>query len=360
MAHPAGPSRAPRCLLATLLALAAILTLACSSLAVAGWTKPLPVYLGRSGPTHSTVVDGSGAIHIAVGDGGTSPGLRYIRGIGSTSWSTMRLTNRLDVEPSIALHKVGGHDRLAIVFVRVSGPTLARQGLWLASNDSGTWLTTKIFSGAARQPSAAFVGGHLAVAFQDGSHRLRYLVRNGSSSTTEVVSGACCTGGASLGVASGTPWIAFSERNPGSTPERLQVATGGSGWTLQTVDSRDTSSPSIAFTSGTPHLAYVAKGVGVVWSSPAQSGWGKSLIFGDCTAADIATDATGVLVIVGSDLTHVRIQREDVQSGPLTVATGVGGGVSSPEVVASGGKTRVVYDFAGGGTADGVYVTAEK
>lgn len=200
----------PVAFLATLATI--LLTLALSGAAdAASWSTQRRV---ASDPPSAMTVDDLGHTHIVIDDG---TGLRYSTD-SSGRWRTVRINDFGSTkQPTIALSA----GKVYVVFAFIGDCDAERgcttdpsEGLYLTTNRTGTWRTTRIpGTRPAYWPSLRMRGGKLHVSYQDRTG-IRYLTnKSGAWVKTRVWSPAArLTSGARTSIAldaSGRPHIAF-------------------------------------------------------------------------------------------------------------------------------------------------------
>ena len=280
-----------------------------------GWTKPHRFDGDCSAPAYSAVFDSAGGLHASATADCRSPGLWYF-----TAHTATRVVSgdRYGITPAIAIRARGGGTDVRIAWADPSDGT----DLWLTRNDTGAWVSSRLWLGDAHDPAIAPWGPGVAVAFRDGSHRLRVLTWDPVTgpSAAAVVSGHCCAGLPSIAASAHGLGVAFSETATGSGAHRLRLATRTSGgWSLQTVDGHTTRDPSLAYTAGgVPVVAYEASHAGIWYARPGAASWHLRQVLGTGHhQAHIATDASGR---VGVAATGVVFRRLDIASPAVTVA----------------------------------------
>lgn len=314
----------------------------------AGWTTPVQLFTAMEGPAYSATFDATGHVRAAV-EGQDNPGLFYVT---ESSQHHVVGGSHFQFESAIAHTSVSGHGVERIVWVDPNN----RGALWLTRNDTGSWVSSRLWIGTAFTPSVANLGPGIAVAFRDGAHQLRYLkwTPAGGPTSPVVVSNRCCTGAPSIAIQGGLPSVAFSEANTGPSAHRLRLASRSAAgvWHTSTVDLHATSSPSFAFAvGGVPVIAYNAIASGV-WYARKSGGWHLSQVFGTTFAEPaIAADSTGMIAVVAireetpSLVGQIKFRRVDVASPATLIAdsSGLTGHPNDPRIGLSGGHATVTF-----------------
>lgn len=352
-----------RRLLAPIAALAAIVLVAGPAAAVApGWTHPLQVFAERFGPAHSMVLDPAGKVHIAA-EGALTGGIWYITNAGG-SWTTTHVTTQVDVEPSISLD--GGS--VYVAFVRQDPVTFKPKSLWTTTNASGPWVATKRHTAKDRNPSLVVSGGTYSLAFwtKGVGGGLRYLTNTGGPWSLATVDATCCaSGGPSLRLnAGGLARIAYPDGSTGS-PRRLRFAkrSPAGSWSIENLDNHASEWPELVYNEDNkPVIVYLQEGVGTFVTTNSPSGWHHSQVgSGYLDAPDIALWGSGVAansaIIVGkSGIIAIYAASTSFGFNYNLVTTG---NDFNGEIEQYGGKLRVIFNRASGGTGDGIYYTKE-
>ena len=344
--------------------LAAMLSLVVGVSSAPGWTGP-SYFVYDSGAYAATFAAGHVYTAEPAPSGGygpgSGPGVGYTSSAG-TQFACCVPSQRYFFELSIAVHLVLGATWARIVWVDSNN----RDAVWLSRNDTGQWVTSRLWIGKAYTPSVANLGRGIAVAFEDSHGRLRYLTWDPVSgpSAPITVSSDCCTG-FSLAVNGGHPAIAFATRS-----YVLRLWTGGTTVTV----AHNAESPSLAFAHGAPAIAYDSGGVW--YAHRVGSTWHTARVLGLAySEPSLAADASGrvALVAAGANATRtwIAFKRLDVASPTVTLmqAPYVGDAPESipwdqPYVGLWGGKAVGTAFYAGrpatpGGGFPGPYVTRQ-
>ena len=333
--------------------------------AAPGWTTPTQfAYMYGNYPTHYSVAFAAGHVYTAESDDFVyGPGLLYTTKVG-TEVVCCNPSHRYDFESAIAVHLVLGATWARIVWTDPDN----RDALWISRNDSGHWVTSRLWIGAAYTPSIANLGRGIAVAFRDGNYRLRYLTWDPVSGPTRpiVVAHQCCAGLA-LALHNGHPAIALA-----TIQHALKFWQPG---TLVSVDN-SASNPSLTFDNhGRPAIAY--GGDGVWFARRSSSGWSTRRVMGLAyDQPSITIDGSGEIALVAagatSSKTWIAFKRLDVASNTLTLMQApydtVGGEPTywdQPHVTLVSGRAVAVAYYAGspgsaGGGFAGPYVTRQQ
>jgi hypothetical protein len=337
---------------ATTTAVLALMTVMSPSVAAGAlWSIPLPMPLDtRDDQGYSASLDALGEIHAAAGEPLAGPGLRLET---PTVVDTICCTHgtRYNFQSAMATHVKSGHALIRIAWIDPD----RRDAIWLTRNDGGSWTTSRLWVGTARDVSVTNLHRGIAVAFRDGSHRLRYLDWDPVTGPTaaEVVAAHCCSGAPSIAVHGGHPSIAYSRT--ASHGGRLVLATQGSGWTAALVTTTASRDPSMAFAAdGSTDIIYGTAGNGVFLARRAAGPWHRTQIFSSRYGSPaIAADSTGAVVAVAARSNGRRIVERGLAplSPVVTVGTAPGGDerASQPFVGLHAGLAMVTYAF----TCDG-------
>jgi len=244
----------------------------------AGWTGPTRVVSTPSQPRYSMVVDANGATHIAAEDGG----IVYASN-ATGSWAECRVSSGADRDPSIAWS--GGVVHIAFSH-HASGELGIRTASGVPSGGSGScgFPVDTRHVGSATTPSVAAYGSTLHVAFRTPDGRLRY--KRGASDATswtvhQIVDSTCCQSAPAIALtADGSPRIAFGD----SSADGLKYAVpSGSSWKKRRVRRGRILHVAMVLDhtpdpwnglqpANAPNLAYVVKDVGTFHAVKGGSG----------------------------------------------------------------------------------------
>ena len=262
------------------LTLAAMLIVAMPAAAVpSGWTSPTRVYTDSSAPTHAMVTDPAGYTHIATQRG--SSGIWYVTN-ASGSWASCQLSSGNDREPSIAY---GG----GVVHVAFARRTSGQEGIYSTSSDrpgsaAGCgWAITRRYAGKSSDPSLAAYEGTLSIAFRSTYRKLKFAKGPASSDTwnvLEVIDTNCCTSAPSLDLTTtGAPRVAYGDGTRKALGLRYAVRAGA-GWKKSKVSGGrvlhvsmvlDKSPGVFAPPSNAPKIVYVLKKRGTYLATKGSS-----------------------------------------------------------------------------------------
>ena len=299
-------------------------------------------------------VDATGFVHIATEGAGSDRGIWYLTN-ASGHWQTAHITSGDDHWPSLAVDDIGVH----IAFARRDAGSA---GTWTVTNGSGDWVAAERHAGSDGAPSLDVHAGIEHVAVQSASHALLHLFGawdDGSWAAAETVDGSCCTSRPSLRLtASGAARIAFADGLPGHSAG-LKLASRGSGWSSQTVDSHRSSAPSLVLDeSDHPDIVYVRGGAGTWYANKGTGPWNLRQISTTASGApDISAHSGSVALIYGSGgkLSYATMSGAIVVTGPFSTS----GHDSRPEIDRANGKLVVIYDRTGT-SADGILFARQK
>lgn len=337
--------------------LVALVALPSTAAAAEGWTSPDSVW-GEPAPRHSVAFDPDGHLHAATEGQHSGGGLWYV-----TSSSQERVVKgRWEFEPAIALRASPDHVSVRIVWVDRED----RSALWLTRNDTGSWVSSRLWLGKAFRPSIAALGSGLAVVFRDGRDRLRYLRWDPVTGPTEpeVVTTRCYRGPTPLLVRAGVPWVAFA--HAGAVGPRLRLAhRTDRGWRASTVHEGRTSGPALHFDGRSPVLAYDTPS-GIRWARRTDGGWRRARVHGVTVdgAPGIASRG-GRTYVVGADGSRVVVRRVDAPHGPIVLARPLElstEGVYDARIAFAAGRLTVTFTTACGcaGGGGGIWLTARE
>jgi hypothetical protein len=225
----------------------------------------------------SLVTGSNGSMHMAWARATVSPGIYYATDRGG-SWETTQLTTQTDSQPSIGLDGAG---HVYIAFHR-GGATWETSGVFLITNASGSWVTSRIREGSEPEeygdtedgcPSLAVdAAGHVQVVMSDtttpyGFGGLVFTSAHFSNATGEWVRTEITSWNPFLKEYPGTMTLAtdasshahVSWRNyDGSSEAQARYSTNASGsWVTTTVASGAVLDPAIALDADSSvHIAF--------------------------------------------------------------------------------------------------------
>ena len=223
------------------------LVLAASPAAAAYWTEPTPYWGGYS--ESAVTFDAGGHLHAAIAPTKIAGpyGILYVT--DHTSEWVLRRGDMTPFYPETSIAYSAG--KVRIVWVDSDH----RGALWLSRNDTGTWVSSRLWLGVAHDPVVANLGRGVGVAFRDSARRLRYLTWDPvkGPSVPVVVATHCCDG-FSLAVAGGQPAIAYASQNSGA----FYAARTTGGWHSSPICGAPCGQPSLAFRNSVPAIVYVS------------------------------------------------------------------------------------------------------
>lgn len=224
----------------------------------------------------SLVIDGDGKDHLAYIEYGRDPGILLAIGTNGTWASPDRVSSGEDHGLSLVLDGTGKHH---VVFTR-GGPT-SDQGIWYATDTTGSWALTRLSTDPAGSPSMAIdPSGHLHVVYASYSFSPGlYQVTNetGSWVRTRIAAGHLFSRPVIAVSSTGVLRVAVASRAPETRGIWLYSKTGVAAWTSFRVSSTWDEFPSIALDAGDKiHLAfrrYASGARGLLYANNVTGSW---------------------------------------------------------------------------------------
>jgi hypothetical protein len=211
------------------------------------WTPPHEVFAGNN--VAAVAFDAAGNYHAAFAPTTISGhfGIEYVEQ-GSRQW-VVRKGHVRPFVPEMAIAADADHVRIVWV------DTQHRDAIWLSRNDTGSWVSSRLWQGKAFSPQVVSFGRDIGIVFRDGSDELRYFIWDPVTgpTTPQYLVSSCCHG-YSMALSGDSLSIAFSTT---SDVARLVTTTDrGASWSPSPVICTSCADPSIALRNGIPVVLY--------------------------------------------------------------------------------------------------------
>ena len=355
--------RANSSLLAVSACLAALL-LTATPVAASAWKSPKVVFQGNN--QEAVAYDVSGRYHAAIALTTISGryGLEYVES-GRRQW-VFHKGQTIPFVPELAIAYSPTYVRIVWV------DTQHRNAIWISRNDTGSWVSSRLWLGRAHDPQVAALGSGIAVVFRDASDRLRYLTWDpvGGPSAAVIVASHCCHG-YSLQTNAGTPTIALS-----TTDDVTKVETQtGPDWASTTLCA-SCSNPSLAYRGEVPVVLYRSNGDawyiyrnGASWSAPVLVFRGNRHRNEAIYQPEIVTNASGDIAATAVRTTsrprvepHSDVLFRSIRPwGSVETAYSFLDILVDPFLTISGGRTTILFNepcACAGGMSGGEFRTS--
>ncbi len=348
-------------------AILAWVLIAASPVAAGDWSTPTIVFAGND--VTAVAFDSAGNYHAAIAPTTISGhfGIEYVEQ-GRHEW-VIRKGSVDPFVPELAIAYDSNHVRIVWV------DTQQRDAIWLSRNDTGSWVSSRLWNDEAFNPQVVSFGRDIGVAFRDGSDELRYLTWDPVIGPTkpERIAGNCCHG-ISMALAGGSLSIAFSTNNDVT---RLVTTTDlGASWSKSRAACSACADPSLAFRGAIPLVLYRKQKEawyvyrnGASWSEPVRvfrRGRHKDQTITD---PEIVTNADGEIAAAATRNTYVSGQepRTDVMFRwirPWDSPENAYGTYElwRPQLTINGGAPKILFNVAcacAGGASGGEYLVRQ-
>jgi len=269
-----------------------------ASAAEPAWGAPKPFYMPGGNSDFESTFASDGSVHVASNGGVTGSGLWYAR---AGHYERFLVNSILSADAVIAVRGTGSSADVRIAWSDTE-PASGEAALWLSRNDTGVWVSSRIFIGRVTPVGIVNLSDRrVGIVFTDRHDRLRYITWHpvNGPSTPVTIADRCCTGSVSMVIRGGKPVVAYSEtRSSGYGGPLRVVELSGSTWKNRMVDSATTYGASAAFDSAGRLLIAYDRSASIRLARRVGSSWSSRQVLGeDWYGPSLATDASGRIAV---------------------------------------------------------------